>query len=244
MPSDDNDSLGEVTKTKPSEGSPRRKSTKKSNKSSNKNKDNVTAANEPLDTNPIIRDTASGAPMNQRSILAGYGARGERIKHTVQDGALQMPREAWNLIKETAKETDVQASSKYSLPLIDSVLRPSVDPKITKLHVTRLEMEKVEVVQQPQVDAAMLNYMMQMGQPMPQPTVVKMLQPKATSGIITRVPEKKESSAERIRGGGGEGSEMPGSNAGGGAALPPTDPPAQEEQTENPPVIAEAAPAP
>ena len=137
------------------------------------------------------------------------------------------------------------AASKYSLPLIDSVLRPSVDPKITKLHVTRLEMEKVEVVQQPQVDATMLMYMQRMGQPMPQPTVVKMLQPKATSTIISRVPEKKESSAERIRGGGGEGSEMPGNNAGDAETQPPSAPPAQEEKTaENPPAIAEAASAP
>jgi SWI/SNF related-matrix-associated actin-dependent regulator of chromatin subfamily C len=252
MPSDDNDSIGEIVR--PTEGSPRRKS-KKSNKTTTTSstiKKDVTQ-HEPPEDNPIIRDRNSGTAMNQRNILAGYGVRGERIRHTVQDGALQMPREAWHLIKETTQETGIQqaaASVKYSLPLIDSVMRPSLDPKITRLHVTRLEMEKVEVVQEPpQVDPAMLLYLQQSGQPLPQAKVIKVLQPKAGNKVIHRVPKKNEaasvvSEAERIRGGGGEGSETPDDTAGGDGQQPSQPPPAEPGAALVPSVIGAQPEAP
>jgi SWI/SNF related-matrix-associated actin-dependent regulator of chromatin subfamily C len=144
----------------------------------------------------IERDPSKG--MNPKAILTGlYGSRGERIRHTVHDGALQMPREALDLIEQATGDTGVSGLAEYELPGLDAVIRPMIDPGLETITVTELCIEKVAVQQpppQPQGPDAM--------QVEPtQPTVVHVVRTRAENRTITRTA-KGSDITERIRGGG------------------------------------------
>ena len=97
--------------------------------------------NEPVS---LVRNPDLG--MNPRAILTGYyGSRGERIRHTVHDGALRMPKEAIGLIEQATKETGAFIPTTYDLPGLDSVVRPCIDPKLETIVDTELSLEKVAV---------------------------------------------------------------------------------------------------
>jgi len=85
---------------------------------------------DPRPVHELTRDPADG--MNPQTLTTGmYGARGERIRHVVHEGALRLPTEALDLI-----QVDLLAEQQYSLPSLDSVVRPSLDPKLEKITVT------------------------------------------------------------------------------------------------------------
>ena len=94
--------------------------------------------------------------MNRRSLLTGmYGARGERIRHVVANGALSLPQGALDLMaqfEDTATEGADKSSSSNTksskakskkrkaqvpLPGLDSVIRPTMDKQnLQKIAVT------------------------------------------------------------------------------------------------------------
>jgi hypothetical protein len=167
----------------------------------------------------IVRDNSmynvGSASTNTRNILTGYyGTRGERIRHTVYYDALQIPKGSWDIIREVTKASGVETAKKYQLPALDGVLRPCIDPHITQITVTNVEIEKVEVVQQSNTDPVVLASL-QPGQALPQPTTVKVLQTRVQNRVIRRSPisvtattkdtTKDTTEAERIRGGGVDG---------------------------------------
>ena len=160
------------------------------------NKSSVPEKDEPVS---VLREPKLG--MNPVAILTGYyGSRGERIRHTVHDGALRMPKEALDLIEEVTSETGVSASKTYELPGLDSVVRPSIDPNVETIVVTDLFLEKV-AVQQP-VQQSEEN----MGPP-PEPAVVHVIRTRAQNRTITRTllnSDNNANSTERIRGGGAD----------------------------------------
>lgn len=172
--------------------------------------------NELLDNNTkedqqssIIRDGPSdnGSGGGSRNILMGYyGTRGERIRHTIHDDALQMPKASWDIMNQVTQGTGLEPSTKYKLPALDGVLRPCLDPHITKLTITNLEIEKVEVVQPPpKIDPAVLAALPH-GEALPQPSVIKVLQTKVQNRVVRRSPVTaalEAAEAQRIRGGGG-----------------------------------------
>ena len=149
-----------------------------------------TNENEPVS---LVRQPELG--MNPRAILTGfYGPRGERIRHTVHDGALRMPQEALDLIEDAAAETGISASKSYVLPGLESVVRPCIDPNLRDITVTELSLEKVAVAQQPEQSPDMMV-------PPPQPSIVHVVRTRAENRTIHR---RVLTAAERIRGGGGE----------------------------------------
>jgi SWI/SNF related-matrix-associated actin-dependent regulator of chromatin subfamily C len=167
-------------------------------------------------SNPLIRPVDNHT-INPRGILTGfYQKNGKRVQHTVHDGALQMTKDAVDVIETaTAKLTAgmVQSIPKYDLPGLDSVVRPCLDPKLETITVTELVMEKVQIPQEQ--PAAIGAAMSQSATGLPGaavfppvvPTVVKMIKtsrPTAKIRRIRRLPIKKQSgtAAERIRGGG------------------------------------------
>lgn len=112
------------------------------------------------DALPLARHAAGdngGGGIHPRTILtAFYGARGERIRHSVHDGCLQMPHDALVDIGivttagglaggEPSPDGQTTTTKTYALPGLDSVLRPLVDPKLPSLTVTELMIEKVMV---------------------------------------------------------------------------------------------------
>lgn len=100
---------------------------------------------EPTATHPLLRDAAAG--MNPVTLLTGfYGARGERIKHRVHAGALQLPAAALEIfaageLSTSKKEDGTYKPEEYSLPGLDSVVRPSVDPALPQFTVTEVRKE-------------------------------------------------------------------------------------------------------
>ena len=61
-----------------------------------------------------------GQAMNPKAILSGYyGARGEKLKYTVHEGALRLPAAALELMNP------INLEGKYALPSVDAILRPS-----------------------------------------------------------------------------------------------------------------------
>jgi hypothetical protein len=127
---------------------------------------------------PLIRGV-DDRDIHPRNILTGfYGARGERIRHVVQDGCLQMPNDAILCMegitkvgigrtsttnnKKEEKEGQsnnigsasvVEKSSKktppYVLPGLDFVVRPCLDPNLMNFTVTELMIEKVMIPKNP-----------------------------------------------------------------------------------------------
>jgi SWI/SNF related-matrix-associated actin-dependent regulator of chromatin subfamily C len=141
----------------------------------------------------LARNNALG--MNCQTILSGfYGPRGERIKHTVAKGALQMPQPALDIIEDTSK--GLSAPSEYQLPGLDSVVRPMLDPKMEKVVVTELASERISVPQPPQPPVPG-----QFATQPPQMTYVKVVRTRVQNRTITRA---KTNPAERIRGGGND----------------------------------------
>jgi SWI/SNF related-matrix-associated actin-dependent regulator of chromatin subfamily C len=111
------------------------------------NRKAATTSNDHVPTT-LERDPTLG--MNPRAIMTGlYGSRGERIRHTVHDGALRMPREALDLIRDVAAEAGISVPAEYELPGLDTVLRPCIDPSLTTVIVTKLSARKVAVPQPP-----------------------------------------------------------------------------------------------
>jgi len=139
--------------------------------------------------------------INPRSILTGfYQKNGKRVQHTVHDGALQMPKDALDVIaRATQTLTDGHPTLSYQLPGLDSVVRPSLDPKLETMLVTELVMEKVQIPQQEQPPGIGPDFQ-------PLPPIIRMIKtsrPSAKNKIIKRVPAAdNKTAAERIRGGG------------------------------------------
>ncbi|CAJ1905467.1 unnamed protein product [Cylindrotheca closterium] len=157
-----------------------------------------------VDGTSLIREEASA--MDCQNILTGfYGARGERIKHTVARGALNMPKESIDII-DKASEDMAPSSSNYKLPGLDSVSRSMVDAKLRQVVITELTPERVTVARQlpqpPQVPGQMM-----MQQQQPQVTHVKVMRTRVQNRVLTRTVMQPTASGqpvegERIRGGG------------------------------------------
>lgn len=100
---------------------------------------------------PLLRDDGIG--MNPVSLLTGfYGARGERIRHRVHEGALRLPEEALEIYQESATNVGTNESKtnhmqqRYVLPTLDSVKRPSLDD--SKPFYTVTEVHREETVEE------------------------------------------------------------------------------------------------
>lgn len=79
----------------------------------------------------LVRDRTKG--MNAVSLLTGYyGPRGERIRHVVHKGALQLPAQALELYESVPAAKDLE----FELPGLDAVKRPSRDPSNDRITVT------------------------------------------------------------------------------------------------------------
>lgn len=149
--------------------------------------------------------------MNPVGILTGYyGSRGERIKHTVHDGALKLPKDALDLMDEAIEETGLTPAETYELPGLDAVVRPSIDPNLDTLIVTEISLERVAIPDpsSPQVEAPEGAQ-----EPAPERKMIHAIRTKIENRTIERRPTSDavgQSPAERIRGGGGEeeGSNM------------------------------------
>lgn len=183
-----------------------------SNNSSNGNESNN-------DSNPFVRP-ATNHSINPRSILTGfYQKNGKRVQHTVHDGALQMPKDAVDVIETaTSKFTNgmVQSFREYDLPGLDSVVRPCLDTELEKITVTELVMEKVQIPQeQPAVTVAITSSSATgLGGAAIVPPVgatavklIKTSRPTAKNRRIRRmlssaIKQQAGTSGERIRGGG------------------------------------------
>ena len=93
---------------------------------------------------PLARNPLSG--MDPKTLLTGfYGTRGERIRHSVLDGALSLPPEALEIMLEKTNDTESvedeefqNKEKRFLLPGLDSVVRPSVDPKLGSIVVTEV----------------------------------------------------------------------------------------------------------
>lgn len=94
------------------------------------------------EAHPLARDAAAG--MNPVSLVTGfYGARGERIRHRVHEGALRLPEAALEICSESSGAGVPAVKKEYSLPSVDSVVRPSVDPTIPQFTVTEVRKEDI-----------------------------------------------------------------------------------------------------
>ncbi|GAX10410.1 SWI/SNF related-matrix-associated actin-dependent regulator of chromatin subfamily C [Fistulifera solaris] len=87
---------------------------------------------------PLRRDLSAG--MNPVTLLTGYyGARGERIRHVVHEGALRLPQDALDICAPASL-----SGKKFALPELDSVARPTVDSRRKSVLVTDLTVEMVD----------------------------------------------------------------------------------------------------
>ena len=170
------------------------------------------ATEEPADSpsvldHPLLRDESMG--MNPQQLLTGYfGSRGERIRHTVHEGALRLPSEAleiiyspsimdpkWMCSNFTEQQQEQMKRSKgkslVDLPALDSVKRPSLDSATHKsIVVTQVRLSRVQVPHDPVIENTGSE-------------VVPMYKYQ-THIHNTQVPVEDPPTAERIRGGGGE----------------------------------------
>ena len=195
-----------------SSGSKKKSSNKKGGSSSTKGDDTnggsngIESSNNNESDNPLIRPSDNHS-INPRSILTGfYQKNGKRVQHTVQDGALQMPKDSLDVIATATTKLGklVAPNPRYELPGLDSVVRPSLDPKLETIVVTELVMEKVQIPQeQPPVPVATFDGTDPAAF---QPPIIKMIKtsrPAARNKRIRRIPTK-QAAVERIRGGGDE----------------------------------------
>eukprot|EP00531_Pseudo-nitzschia_arenysensis_P009547 CAMPEP_0116144386 /NCGR_PEP_ID=MMETSP0329-20121206/15979_1 /TAXON_ID=697910 /ORGANISM="Pseudo-nitzschia arenysensis, Strain B593" /LENGTH=716 /DNA_ID=CAMNT_0003639815 /DNA_START=28 /DNA_END=2178 /DNA_ORIENTATION=+ len=173
-----------------------------SKKKSNKKAAKADAIEASSEKHSLVRPVTNHT-INPRSILTGfYQKNGKRVQHTVHDGALQMPKDALDVIETaTNKLTDKSHKpiSNYALPGLDTVVRPSLDPKLETIVVTELVMEKVQI---PQEQPAPLGPDLQ---PIGPPTIkmIKTSRPSAKNKRIKRVKTTTTTTqAVRIRGGG------------------------------------------
>ncbi len=141
--------------------------------------------------------------MNPVAILTGYyGARGERIKHIVHDGALKMPKDALNLLEDATRETGLSPTNSYDLPGLDCVVRPSLDPSLDSFVVTRILLERVSV---PDPSFSLVEV------PAPEGKMLHVIRTKIENRTFERRPvstsafssTKDQAKIDRIRGGGG-----------------------------------------
>ena len=75
---------------------------------------------------------APGEGMKPKSIIMGiYGPRGEKIRHTVHQGAMKLPSSAIEILKDVQQEciqqTHEPPTKSFELPAIDGVIRPTMD---------------------------------------------------------------------------------------------------------------------
>lgn len=168
--------------------------------------------NEAIDVTSASLERKPELGMNPVPILTGYyGVRGERIKHTVHDGALKLPKEALDLLNDATEETGLIPSINYKLPGLDGVVRPSLDAKLDVFIVTDVGLERVAVPDpsSPPVettgDGAMSDQ-----------KIVHVLKTKIENRTIQRRPRPttvgsqqhtEQPQTERIRGGGGDEGE-------------------------------------
>ena len=143
-----------------------------------------------------------GERMNPVPILAGYGPRGERIRHTVHNGALKLPKDALDILDAALKDTGVVLPSTFTLPGLDAVVRPTLDPTMNTVIVTHIGLELVQVPDpsyQPPMNT------MPPGYPEPPlPKMVDVVRTKIENQMIQR-RTVEVAPVDRIRGGGGGG---------------------------------------
>ena len=88
---------------------------------------------------PLRRAISAG--MNPVTLLTSYyGARGERIRHVVHEGAMRLPQDALDLCAQSSSPS----ANDFTLPELDSVARPTVDSQRRSVIVTDLTMEMVD----------------------------------------------------------------------------------------------------
>jgi SWI/SNF related-matrix-associated actin-dependent regulator of chromatin subfamily C len=135
---------------------------------------------------PLLRDPAAG--MHPVSLLTGFvGPRGERIRHPVHEGALRLPPEALEIICNNASP---RAPQEYTLPALDSVLRPSLDPALPFVTVTEVRNEEIVQEEVSPEDGTI--------------QTTKYMKVVSNTRVIVR-PPTDDSGMERIRGGGVSG---------------------------------------
>ena len=181
-----------------SSSSSKKSGSKKGSSAANKDNDVV------VDPVALIRDESKTEVLPPRNILTGYyDQRGGRLKHPICPDALQMPKNACKLLQQMTKDSGIATDipSKFDLPSLDFVLRPSIDPNLPNLTVTQLETIKIEVPAEPAVDPS-LAASLGPGESLPPPRTVKVLRCKAENRTIRRIPKTNPPGTERIRGGG------------------------------------------
>jgi hypothetical protein len=192
----------------------------------------------------IVRDTSKG--MIPKPIISGlYGPRGERLRHQVHDGALHMPQESIDLIRNVAAQTEISVPEKFALPGLDTVIRPSVDPALEKITVTDVTLEQTQVLQQAEQPARMDPVTMQL-----KPAVPAVYQTQVVSTAVNRVidrsvksdsPSTAGADPERIRGGGGEDDAMDAVETPDQAQAQAPAPPAEASAAQTAPAAPEVA---
>lgn len=178
-------------------------------------------SNKPSNAADVSLERKPALGMNPVGILTGYyGSRGERIKHTVHDGALKLPKDALDLLDEAVNETGLSPAETYGLPGLDTVIRPSIDPDLDTVIITEISLERV-AVPDPSATPPEETEEVPEGEPAPERKMVHVIRTKIENRTRQRKPAsnsnavEQQASAERIRGGGGEeeGSTMDVDNA-------------------------------
>ena len=145
--------------------------------------------------------------MNPRNISMGiFGSRGERIKHTVHDGALKLPASSIeilnNIQQECAYQTTQNPTTTFELPAIDGVLRPTVDSSQKVIIITELTATE----ERPTPTVTPINPMdddLQQQPPPPEQDKQSKWETQARNWKLKLQQPKSADTAERIRGGGG-----------------------------------------
>jgi SWIRM domain/SWIRM-associated region 1 len=134
--------------------------------------------------------------MNPVAILAGYGPRGERIRHTVHNGALTLPIDALAVLEDAVQETGLTPPEKFSLPGLDTVVRPTMDPTLKSVIVTHLGLQRVLVP-----DPSYQPMQVPPGYPQPQQNMIEVVRTVIENRTMKRTRDI-EPPVDRIRGGG------------------------------------------
>lgn len=154
-------------------------------------------------SNEASLERRPGLGMEPVGILAGYGPRGERIRHTVHNGALKLPRDALQVLDSAAEEMGLSPPEKVKLPGLDTVVRPTLDANLKSVIVTEIGWETVEVPDHSQPAPAPVPP----GYPPPEQPMRKITRLRVANRNIQRVvPVVGENitppPVDRIRGGG------------------------------------------
>jgi len=159
-------------------------------------------------SNSTLERSSQDRGMNPIPILAGYGPRGERLRHTVHSGALKLPKDALDIHDSIMEETGLNPPETFLLPGLDAVLRPTMDPTLKTLIVTNIGLERVSIP-----DPSYQPIPVPPGYPQPQPNMISVMRPKVENQTIKRMTTTTTTQdtvvppVDRIRGGGGDGGE-------------------------------------